>query len=233
MDVKLPKEVLLELDLLIEKLSGGPPETRMEAMSRLVAFERTGQVPLEALLEMAEDSNPSMAMYAIMALGRNRSPKAAQKLIALIKKHRSGNRIMLETVIDALGETGQRSATNALLELIGVKRGWWAGLKGAVGKKQRQDTPEQARERELLTLPVARALEHLGDPKAAVALGPYLEHEDPLVRWHVIQALQKTGVTDFNDRLQTLAGEDESDLVREAATLALSALSPLPQHLNN
>ena len=64
-------------------------------------------------------------------------------------------------------------------------------------------------------------------------LAPFLNHSDPLLRLHAIQNLMKSGVKDFNDKLRALSADDEHELVRQAAELALSKLSPLPQHLNN
>lgn len=205
----------------------------MEAMARLVTYEQSGKIPLAALLELAGDDNPSMSMYGIMALGRNKSTAAAAKLAELARQHRNGNRIMLETIIDALGEAEQRSATPVLLELIGLNFGMWAKMRARLRGKPEKESPAEAKKRDLLVLPVVRALEKLDDPRAAEAIAPYLDHSDPLIRWHVIQAIQRCRITHFSERLRAVAEDDKSDLVREAAKMALGALSPLPEHLNN
>ena len=189
-------------------------------MSRLVSFEKSGKIPVEALLELAEDQNASMSMYGIMALGRNKSVAAATKLAEMAKKHRKGNRILLETIIDALGETGQRAAAGTLFDLIGIRFGWWDRFTARLKGKGLSNEKEENKRRDNLILPVARAMEKLEDPRAAEAMAPFLDHQDPLVRWHVIQTLQRSRVSDFNDQLRAVASSDESDMVREAAGIA-------------
>ncbi len=233
MNFKLPKEIIQELDRQIVKLSSKEPEERMEAMARLVTYEQSGKIPFEALTELAGEANPSMAMYGIMALGRKKSAPAAERLAELARQHRTGNRLFLETIIDALGDAGQKLATPVLLDLIGIKFGIWARMRTRLKGRDDKEAPAQAKQRELLLLPIVRALEKLDDPRAAEAISPFLDHGDPLIRWHVIQSLQRCRVTQFNGRLRELAEGDTSDLVREAASMALTTLEPLPEHLNN
>ena len=232
MAFKLPRDVLEELDLLIDKLARGAPDARQDAISRLQGHEQSGRIPLDAIVDLAVDSNPSLAMYAIQALGRNGSPGAAARLIELLERERSGNPIMLETIVDALGETGQKSGAQALLGLLGMKYGWKARVMGWL-KEKKKGAPENTRQQTFLTLPVVRALARLADPKAAEAGAAFLEHEDPLVRWHAIQGLLKTRVTEFNGALERISREDPNEMVKEAAGIALEELSPLPRHLNN
>jgi hypothetical protein len=235
MAAKLPKKLLEELDQLIDKLSTGDAGVRQDAMARLQSYENSGKIPLETLLEMAGESNMTMSMYGIMALGRNGSPQAGQKLCKMVEEHREGNVVYLETLVDALGTAGQKSAVPVLLELVGIdisRKGKllkWLGR----GKNKNDDGEGQRRLQEYLTLPVVRAVENLLDPMAASALHGFLDHNDPLVRWHTIQALLKSRVADFNDKLQELARDDPNGMVKEAAEIALIDLAPLPPPLNN
>ncbi len=235
MAVKLPKRTLEELDQLMDKLANGEPEVRQEAMVRLQNHESSGRIPLEALLEMADDANMTMSMYGIMALGRNGSSRAVQKLARLVADHRDGNVVYLETLVDALGATAKKSAAPVLLELLGInitRKGKILGWLGR-GKDKEQRDEGQRRLQEYLTLPVVRAVENLLDPMAAAALNGFLHHHDPLVRWHAIQALLKSRVTEFNDKLQDISRNDTNSMVKEAAEIALIELAPLPQPLNN
>lgn len=235
MAAKLPRRLLEELDQLMEKLAKGDAGARQDAMARLQSYENSGKIPLETLMEMAGESNMTMSMYGIMALGRNGSSQAGQKLCKMVEEHRDGNVVFLETLVDALGAAGQKSAVPVLLELVGIdisRKGKllkWLGR----GKNKNDDEEGHKRLREYLTLPVVRAVENLLDPIAASALHEFLDHNDPLVRWHTIQAMLKSRVSDFNDKLQELALNDPNDMVKEAAEIALIDLAPLPPQLNN
>ena len=235
MALKLPKRVLEEMDRLMVQLAKGSPEDRQEAMARLQSHEKSGKIPLDSLLEMVDQPDMTMSIYGVMALGRNGSNQAVQKLCSMLEKHRDGNVVFLETLVDALGATGHKNAGPILLELVGIhitRKGRllkWLGR----NKNKNEEDESQARLREYLALPVVRAVENLLDPVAASALNVFLDHEDPLVRWHTIQALLKTRVTDFNDKLRELTGSDPNPMVKEAAEIALLDLSPLPPPLNN
>lgn len=232
MAMKLPRATIEELDGLVEQLGKPDAALREEALKRLHDYERTGRIPLDVLLEFGEAENPSLSMYAISALGRNGEAAAVKKLIDLAERHREGNPMFLEHIIDALGDSRSTAAAPVLLGLLGIRSGWGGKL---FGRKSRKAESEAAAERshELLALPVLRALEKVADPKAARLLGDYLQHDDPLVRWHVIQNLVRCNVPDFVETLKRLANEDSSELVRDAAALALEQLTPLPPNLNN
>lgn len=235
MALKLPKRLITELDRLMEMLAKGDPDDRQEAIARLKSYEQSGKIPLESLLEMADEPNMTMSMYGIMALGRNGSSQAVQKLCGLLEKNREGNVVFLESLVDALGATGHKNAGPVLLELVGInvtRKGKllkWLGR----NKNKNEDDEAQTRLQEYLALPVARAVENLLDPMAASALSTFLDHTDPLVRWHAIQALLKTKVPDFNGKLQELSEKDPNSMVKEAAEIALLDLAPLPPPLNN
>ena len=235
MAVKLPKRLLEELDELMEKLAKGDSEARQEAMARLQNHENSGKIPLEALLDMAGDANMTMSMYGIMALGRNGSAQAVQKLAKMVADHRDGNVVYLETLVDALGATGNKNAAPVLLELVGInitRKGKLLNWLGRNKEKEPEDE-NQARLQEYLTLPVVRAVENLLDPMASAALNGFLDHRDPLVRWHSIQALLKSRVSEFNEKLKDISQNDSNEMVKEAAEIALIDLAPLPQPLNN
>lgn len=235
MALKLTKRLMTELDSLMEKLAKGDPDDRREAITRLQSYEQSGKIPLESLLEMADEKNMTMSMYGITALGRNGSSQAVQKLCGLLEKNREGNVVFLESLVDALGATGHKNAGPVLLELVGInvtRKGKllkWLGR----NKNKNEDDEAQTRLQEYLALPVARAVENLLDPMAASALSTFLDHTDPLVRWHAIQALLKTKVPDFNGKLQELSEKDPNSMVKEAAEIALLDLAPLPPPLNN
>ncbi len=233
MAMKLPKELIAELDKLFEDLTKPDPELRRLAMSRLNNYEQAGKIPLEALIDLAGAPHPAISMYAIGALGRSKRPEAVERLLALTQEHRAGNVLFLETIIDALGDAGGKAATEPLLELLGIKLGWKNKLLGRLSLKKEEVTPEDERLRAQLALPIVRALEKIQDPKAAEALWLCVDSEDPIVRWHVIQAVMKCELTEFNSKLKTLAEHDSSEIVREMAQIALTKLGPLPEPLNN
>lgn len=233
MAIKIPRATIEELEGLVEQLNKPDPKLREDAMSRLDDHERSGRVPVEALLEIAESDRPNLSMYAIHALGRNGTPAAVKKLIELAERNRTGNVLFLETIVDALGEAGDATASSVLLGLLGIRTGLTGKLFGRRGRKGEDEDPQAERLREQLTLPVVRALEKIADPKAAEQLGGFLEHGDALVRWHTIRALAACNVGTFGARIRELADGDPHELVREAAAIALDKLEPLPPNLNN
>ncbi len=234
MSQKLPKELIKELDDLSVQLTKGTPEERDIAMSRLGEYEKSGTISIQVLMDMAEHKDPSLRMYAIMALGRNGSAAAVRKLLQMAQALDTANVLLLETVVDALGETGERDAIPQLLGLLGIQtKGWTSRLLGRLGKKKDEPTAEQLRRRDHLTLPVIRALEKIPDPQVAELVGDFLEHQDPFVRWHTIQILVKANFGGHHDTLKRMATADQNDLVREMAEIALQKIQGLPPHMNN
>lgn len=229
----ITRETLKELDSLLEVIAKGSPEARQAVTTRLLGYEKSGRVPFSALLALADEANPSVAMYAIAALGRSKRPEAVMKLTELLERHREANPLFLETVVDALGETGDASAGPVLLAAIGVSTSGWTGKLLSRFARKKEDQAALERRRERLILPVLRAVEKLVDGKTAPHLRPFLDHADPFVRWHAIQALVAAQARQFNDRLRAMAQHDENELVRELAGIALTKLTPLPERLNN
>jgi HEAT repeat protein len=234
MSQKLPKELIKELDELSVQLTKGTPEERDVAMSRLGEYEKSGTISIDVLMDMAGHVDPSLRMYAIMALGRNGSARAVRKLQEMAQELDTGNVLLLETVVDALGQTGDKEVIPLLLSLLGIQtKGWTSRLLGRLGKRKDEPSREQLRRRDHLTLPVIRALEKIPDAQAAELLGEYLEHDDPFVRWHTIQILVKTNFGGYNDSLKRMAESDQNNLVREMAEIALQKIQGLPPHMNN
>jgi len=234
MSIKLPKETIEELDQLVTLLQKEDANERDRAMNLLEEFERSGKIPLSVLLELASDENPALSMYAIPALGRNRGSEAVKKLIELGEGARNGNPLFLELIVDALGTAGSKEATAFLLGLIGIQMGLKNKLLKSFTRGPKEEEAEAAeRLKRHMELPVIRALEKIGDNRAAMMLGDYLNHKDPLVRWHAIQNMVNGEVQEFNERLKEMAANDESDLVRESADIAVGRLMPLPPEMNN
>jgi len=232
MTVKLPRATIEELESLVEQLTRTEVTKRDLAMTRLADYERSGKVPIEVLLELADVESPNMTMYAISALGRNGDTKAVTKLAEMLERRRHENILILESLIDALGETANPAASKPLLELIGIRAGWKGKLFGRKGGKP-EDEEAEARFKDRIALPVVRALEKIADPKAAELLGDFLSHADHLVRWHAIRTMVRCDVPLFNDKLKEMSKKDDHELVREVAEMALEKLSPLPPNLNN
>lgn len=233
MAMKMPRATIEELEGLVEQLNKPDPQVRDTALLRLEDHERSGRVPLASLLEFCDSDNLTLSMYAISALGRNAQPAAVKKLGELAERHRGSNPLFLETIIDALGETRSPTAAAPLLALLGIRKGWKGKLLGRRKPKPEEEDTEGDRLREQIALPVVRALEKIESREAAELLGDFLEHPDPLVRWHTLQNLIRCNVNRYNARIKQMASEDAHDLVREAAEIALDRLAPLPPNLNN
>ena len=234
MRVRLPEALIKELDALMERMRHGEVEERQAVVARLTDYERSGTIPLEALIEMADEDDPTAAMYAVGALGRSQQPAAVIKLLALAGQYRERHPMFTETVVDALGEAGDKAATKVLLDFLGVKRGWRGSLLGLLGKLRKKQATEQEKAfRAYIVLPAIRALAKLADRRAAEALGQYLNHEDPLVRWHAIQGIVKCGRTEFIPRLERMGSNDSAELIREAARIAVQSMqTPPPEFVN-
>ena len=233
MTEKLPKALIEELDGLMKEMLHGNAEERGVAMSRLTAYEQSGRISLPLLLEMADEPNPSLSMYAITALGRNGHPQAVKKLGALAAAYREGHTLILEMVVDALGETRSKDAVPALLELLGLGTGWTSRLLGRFSRKNEEQQARAEKLRAQMVLPVTRALEKIGDPRSAEAIGPFLDHEDALVRCHTIGTIMHAGFTRSLDRIRQMAQEDPNPTVKELAQLALNKLAPPTTQVSN
>jgi len=233
MPARMTEEVLKELDQMMDRLNKGDVDERQLITTRLIDYEKSGKITVAALLEMADEGNPTMAMYAVVALGRSKHPAAAQKLIDLAEEYRTRHPMFTETVVDALGETGDKAATPLLMEFLGIKSGWKSKLLGKFSLKKEEPSEEEKGFRTYIALPAMRALAKLADPRAAEAFSAYLEHEDSLVRWHAVQGIVACGLTDFIGRLARMGQSDPDALVREAAQIAVERMqSPPPQMVN-
>ena len=231
MRARLPEELIKELDTLMERLNRGGVDERQAVITRLMDYERIGKLSLGILLDMADEENPTPAMYAVGALGRSKQPAAVAKLLALAAQYRERHPMFTETVVDALGETGDKAATTVLLDFLGVKGGWKHKLLGKL--KKDEPSEEEKNFRAYIVLPAIRALAKLADPRAAEALEQYLAHGDALVRWHAIQGIVKCGLTQFIPRLQQMGANDSSELIREAAQIAVETMqTPPPKFIN-
>jgi HEAT repeat protein len=223
--------LIKELDALMERLNRGDVDERQVVIKKLMDYERIGKLSLGVLLEMADEENPTPAMYAVGALGRSKQPAAVNKLLALAGQYRERHPMFTETVVDALGEAGDKAATNVLLDFLGVKGGWKQKLLGKL--KKEEPSEEEKGFRTYITLPAIRALAKLADPRAAEALEQYLGHEDSLVRWHAIQGIVRCGLTQFIPHLQKIGANDPADLIREAAQIAVESMqTPPPKFVN-
>jgi len=230
---KLPKALIEELDGLMKQLRHGNAEERGAAMSRLTAYEQSEKISLPLLIEMADETNPSLSMYAITALGRNGRPDAVRKLAAKAAALREANPMLLETVVDALGDTRSKEAVPALLDLLGIGNNWTSRLFGRLTRKNEEQQAKQERLRQQMMLPVARALEKIGDPRAVEATAFMLDHPEALVRCHAIRAAINAGFTRSLDRIKQIAETDGNATVRELAQIALSKLGAEPPDLKN
>ncbi|HUJ74124.1 MAG TPA: HEAT repeat domain-containing protein [bacterium] len=233
MKPKMPQALVQELNELMERRQKGSPPERQAVLTRLTDYERSNKIPLPFILEMADDANPSISMYAIGALGRSGKPEAVQKLLAMAQAHAQGHPLFLETIVDALGEAGDHAATPVLLELLGIKTGWKSKLLGKLSVKKDDEGAAQERFKAYFTLPIVRTLAKLQDPKCGEAFGLFLGHEDPLVRWHSIDGIVRTGLTSYIPRLKEMAQQDENELVREMAAIAVGKMEkPSPVLVN-
>ena len=233
MSAKLPKSLIDELDGLMKQILQGGPELRNEALARLNDYERAGRIPISLLIQMADEPNPAVAMYAASALGRTGQPAAVKKLLSLLAASRAGNPLILETVVDALGESKSPEATPALLDLLKLGGSWTSRLREKFSRRSDADRAVEEKLREQLTLPVSRALEKIADSRAAEAVTPFLDHADPLVRCHAIRTMLNAGFSRGLERLRDMATSDPNGLVKQLAQIAVDRLSPLPSHLNN
>ncbi|MDH4120941.1 MAG: HEAT repeat domain-containing protein [Deltaproteobacteria bacterium] len=232
MTIQLPERVLNELDKLFIEITSTDEHVRSRATSRLIEFEKSGKIPLSALFDMLDEKNPVVVMYALGALGRNKSSEAVKKLTDMLGHPKAENILITETIVDALGETGQAEAAAPLLELLGLQTGL-KKLLGSLVKKKKEPESKEAKSREYLTLPVIRALEKISEPKSVEQIGSYLDHEDSLVRWHTLRALVGAKVTSFNDKVRQMSESDADEVVRDMAGIAIGKLAPLPNNLNN
>jgi len=231
MSQALPERVLAELDQLFDNLTRQEEPIRNRAMSRLMEYEKSGSIPLEALIDMTREKNPVVSMYAIGALGRNGSPQAVSRLLEMANKAMSENPLVLETLIEAMGAAKAKETVPFLLEMLGVK----TGLKKLLGKitPKKETDPEKAGLRDFLLLPIVKVLDEIGDPRAPQALEFLLEHEDHLVRWHMVRMVMNAQMAEVSTKIHFMAEHDANELVREMAQLALAKLNPLPPNMNN
>lgn len=233
MTVKLHRDLIAEIERLMEDLAKGNQDDRKKALFKIEGHEKTGKIPVEALIDLCDQGNHNMFNYAVGALGRNGSPPAVKKLLALLKKHETSNVMVLELIVEALGKTAVPQAGDPLLELIGAKFSLRSKILGFFRRKDPENSANQKKMQNFLILPVLRALEVLASPKTAEKAGVFLSHPDGLVRWHTIQILRFAKVRDFNPQLKVMSEKDPVEVVREGASIAFEELSPLSEKMNN
>lgn len=232
MVVKIPRELIHELDTLIGTLSNGDSEERERALHLLIDHEQQGNIPIEALLDFSKEKEIPRLTYAIFALGRNGSSKAVERLLELSETYLYENPVMLENVIDALGSSGSTQSVPLLLRLLGLKTGWGRIFKHL--SSRREESRRRAEFNRVYTRSAtARALARVGGLQAAECVAPLLEDTDPVVRWHAVKLIKDANCRDHHEWLKRLADSDTHETVREIAALALEQLKHLPPHMNN
>ena len=229
----LKKQIAAEIDQLMARLSEAEAEERKALLSRLHDYERAGKFSHPMLIAMAEDANPTIAMYGISALGREGSEEALRTLLQMGEARHaapriSGNLLLLETVVDALGTIQRKEAAPFLLRLLGLKSTLHPRrlLRRRKGRREEQEISAERARRHLI-LPVLKALYPIANTRLSRKVLPLLHDPEPLVRWHILQFLVKGGYHQELPQIEKLQDQDQSPLVREAAQLAAEKLQAL------
>ena len=227
---KLSKQTADELQRLMESMKSQNSDERINANKRLIDHERAGRIPLEVLLQISKEGSSAQVMYAISALGRNKQPKAVDRLMEMLEQNKRKHPLLLQSIVDALGDAKDKRATERLLKLLDLRLGKTGKLlnkmKKSTGKKN--DSQEQSDKdaiHNFIKLPVVRALEHIADDRAAPVLGSLLEDEDTLVRWHTLEVISVTSNLDHIAKLKDMQKNDESPLVQEKASIVMEHLN--------
>ena len=193
----------------------------------------TGTVGIEALLTALSDSERSVRLRAIWALGKLKSAGAIRSLANILESD-SPNYHEKQMAAEALGNIGDPSTVEPLVSALQFDRheGVRCAAAEALGKlgdlrslhflihTLHNDVVPAVR------ASAAKALEDLGTSNASDALLIALNDSSPDVLFRVVQALQVVGDSRAIEPLnQLIADEKSGKLLRQAAERAVEALN--------
>ncbi len=201
---------------MLDKLRfGETAEERNEALGELKTFEDEGRFEAKDLMELLEDEEPVLKMYAIGALGRLKIESSIPKLSELYLD--SDNPLVLEMLLDAFLLFNTNAFVSVVLKRIKKSRKITRILK----KKPSLDTIfDNDFIIDQILIPSLKYLQTAGDPKKIEkGIHVYLDHSDSNVRFHTLVAYQKLAIPLDEKILREIAETDKNALVREQAAI--------------
>ena len=200
---------------MLERLSSGDEEQRIDSLVRICALLREESVAIETPVitsigdALQRDSSPVVRALAARALeicagnlGAGKGDEARSTLLASLGKERQV--AVLKAIIYALARYPQPQVTSALIPYLKNKR---SELRGAA----------------------AYALAEIGDPDTAQVLAELLRRgskdEDAFARGQAARGLGRVGGHDSIDLLTNALSNDRSQEVRREAALALGRIA--------
>lgn len=197
----------------------------------LAALKKTGKAGTQALIMALADSELSVRLRAIWALGQIKHIDALNPLTAILEGDGMAQEKRQATA--ALGVLGNGNALEALIMALqfsdeeGVKRSAAEAL-GVLGDKRAAEALIQSLRHDALPAvraSAARALEELGGSGAVDDLIGALEDSSDMVRLRVVLALGAVGKKKAIKPLRALIEVEDSHQIRTAATQALDTLA--------
>jgi len=204
---------------LLDKLRfGKDSDARKEALRELVYLEHDERLHEADILELLNDPDPAIQVYAIGAIGRLKLAAGIPELTARYVE--SSDPLILNELLNAFQQFASDHFLETVLEKLrklGKKPGFF---QKALFK------PEKEPEREFLLdqilMPSLKYIEATGNPGVEKAIRAFLDHEDGSVRWQTLKLYDHLAILIRLETLKEMATSDPNPLVREQANILIS-----------
>ncbi|MBU3916743.1 hypothetical protein KKA14_14525, partial [bacterium] len=175
-----------------------------------------GRFEEEDLITLLREDDSVFQAYAIRALGRQKVITSIPELKSLFLK--SDNPIILIRLLEAFFEFGTVDFVDVVIQRIDNSN------KKRNRKPSENSVFDEGFIIDQIIIPSLKYLQIAGNEKDEWVIRQYIDNEDSNVRWHVLVAFNKLGISLREKEIQKIATTDKSRLVREQASIMLSKM---------
>lgn len=201
---------------LLDKIRfGKDSDERREALQSLINLEYEERFDQSDILQLLEDDDPVIQVYAIGAVGRL---KLTSGISALKKQYsESSNPLILNELLTAF----QLFESDDFLDIV-IEKLRKLNKKSGIFEKLRSQTDSNSERRFILNqilIPSLKYIQEAGNQGVEKIVKQFLSHEDANVRWHTLKVFENLQIALKPELLQKLVESDASPLVREQAAI--------------
>jgi HEAT repeat protein len=198
-------------------------QQRKNVLQELIALEERGRLEPDDLLKLLDDPDPVFRVYAIGAFGRHRIRSGVDRLKKLYLDNH--NPLMLSALLAAFTEYGTGDFVKAVLAKLKKSRRA-IGARSSTGARLDRIF-DNAFLLDQILVPSLKYLRVAGNPRIEKSIRMFLNHEDPVVRWHTLLAYDHLSLSIKEKRLRQIETSDPSALLREQAAIMLAKRSDI------
>lgn len=204
---------------LLDKLRfGKDSDERKNALQELVFLEHEAQFDESDMIQLLNDNDPVIQVYAIGAIGRLKLSSAIPEL----KKRylESTDPLMLNEMLMTFLQFESNEFLDIVLEKLRklAKKPWL--FQKRLPKTRGTDEKEFLLNH--ILVPSLKYIRQFGNPMVVKTVKGFLNHKDGNVRWQTLKLYDSLEISIKTEVLKKMAASDPNPLVREQADILIS-----------